>query len=125
MVRAARGADAASDMVRGTNRTGELTSRSTFRKGTTQDNWDNATPGPTGGRLCPTCGNEVHNAPGSGQRRDWDNSHNPSWTNREFDPNTTTRQDVVDNYNEGTQLECIPCNRGGGNDDSRFGGGQP
>ena len=64
MVRAARGADAASDMVRGTNRAGELTSRSTFRKGTTQDNWDNATPGPTGGRLCPTCGNEVHNAPG-------------------------------------------------------------
>jgi hypothetical protein len=125
MVRAARGADAASDMVRGTNRTGELTSRSSFRKGTVQDAWDNATPGPTGGRTCPTCGTEVHNAPGSGQPRDWDVSHNPSWTNREFDPNNTTRQDVVDNYQEGTGLECRRCNRGGGNDDSRFGGGNP
>jgi hypothetical protein len=67
----------------------------------------------------------VHNAPGSGQPRDWDVSHNPSWTNREFDPDNTTRQDVVDNYQEGTGLECRRCNRGGGNDDSRFGGGNP
>lgn len=43
------------------------------------------TPGPSGGRLCPTCGKEVHGDPGQGRlHSDWDVSHDPSWTNRIF-----------------------------------------
>lgn len=111
--------------VRGTNATGEVTSRSSFRKGTTQGAWDEAAPGPNGGRLCPTCGDEVHVEPGTGTRAnpsDWDRSHNPSWTNREFPPDVT-RSEVIDNYNDGVSLECGPCNRAGQNNDGRFGGG--
>ncbi|SDG38869.1 RHS repeat-associated core domain-containing protein [Celeribacter baekdonensis] len=108
------------NLVSGTNAKGQLTSRSSFRNQTTQDNWDNATDGPSGGKLCPSCGEEVKVAPGTGQQRDWDNSHNPSWTNRQFDPQNTSRQDVIDNYQEGTSLECVRCNRGGGNRDERF-----
>ncbi len=110
---------APNNMVSGTNERGELTSRSSFRNGTVQDAWDNATDGPTGGKLCPTCGGEVSVAPGTGNR-DWDVSHNPSWTNREFDANVTTRQDVIDNYQQGTSLECPSCNRSGQANDNRF-----
>jgi hypothetical protein len=81
--------------------------------------------GPTGGRMCPTqgpnCAGEVTVPPGTEQTRDWDVSHNPSWSNRQF-PSDVDREQVLDNYQEGTSLECIPCNRGGGNNDSRFGG---
>ncbi len=75
--------------------------------------------------MCPTqgpnCAGEVAIPPRTPKvERDWDVSHNPSWTNRQFDPGVD-RAEVLDNYQEGTSLECIPCNRGGGNDDSRFG----
>lgn len=55
----------------------------------------------------------------SGAPRDWDMSHNPSWTNREF-PADVTREEVINNYNTGVMLECPTCNRSAGNDDSRF-----
>ncbi len=106
----------------GTNARGEVTSRSSFRKSTKQGSWDNAESGPNGGKLCPSCGSEVSVPPGTGTRAnpsDWDNSHNPSWTNREF-PDDVSRRVVRDDYNSGVNLECIACNRGGGNDDSRF-----
>lgn len=110
--------------VSGTNEPGQVTSRASFRASTVQDAWDDAAPGPNGGRVCPTdgpnCAGEVMNGPGSADGRDWDVSHNPSWTNRTFDPEVA-RAEVVEDYQRGTSLECIPCNRGGGNDDSRFG----
>lgn len=68
--------------------------------------------------MCPTCGSERNVAPGEGAR-DWDASHNPPWTNREFSPDVT-RPEVLDNYQEGTSLECPSCNRSGGNNDRRF-----
>ncbi|MFJ8141202.1 polymorphic toxin-type HINT domain-containing protein [Streptomyces sp. NPDC096013] len=112
-------------MLRGTNETGQTTSRGSFRVATEDGAWDNAEVGPNAGRLCPTqgpnCAGEVRVAPRTPDvTRDWDVSHNPSWTNRQFDPGVS-REEVLDNYQEGTGLECIPCNRGGGNDDSRFG----
>ena len=108
-------------VLRGTNTPGQLTSRGSFRIGTQQSMWENAADGPTGGRLCPSCGTEVRVAPGSGPR-DWDGSHNPSWTNRAFPPDVT-RSEVLDNYQRDTFLECPTCSRSGGNNDSRFYGG--
>jgi RHS repeat-associated protein len=110
----------ASGTIRGTNKSGELTSRGSFRKGTLDSAWENAEPGPSGGRLCPTCQREVTVPPNSGTPRDWDGSHNPSWTNREF-PANATRKQVLDNYNTGVSLECPSCNRSGQANDSRFG----
>jgi RHS repeat-associated protein len=106
-------------VLRGTNVSGQLTSRGTFWKSTVENSWDRAEVGPNGGRLCPSCGDEVIVTPNSGTPRDWDVSHNPSWTNRTFAPGTT-RPDVIRNYQEGTSLECPACNRGGGNNDARF-----
>lgn len=111
-------------MVRGTNRTGLLTSRGKFRVGTTRGNWQRAEDGPRGGKLCPTqgptCSGEVFILKGTRARpRDWDNSHNPSWTNRWF-WRLTSRGKVLDNYNSGTFLECVPCNRSRQNHDELF-----
>lgn len=106
--------------IKGTNATGQLTSRGKFRKGTLDQAWENAPKGPNGGRLCPTCQtNEVLVPPNTGVRRDWDGSHNPSWSNRSFSP-IVTRKQVLDNYNKGVSLECISCNRSGQANDSRF-----
>lgn len=106
-------------VLRGTNARGEVTSRGSFRVRTLRSAWEDAADGPNDGRLCPTCGTEVNVPPGAGSR-DWDVSHNPSWTNREFPPDVT-RQEVRNNYQEGTSLECPSCNRSGGNNDARFG----
>ncbi|BCW43991.1 hypothetical protein StoSoilB5_11750 [Arthrobacter sp. StoSoilB5] len=103
----------------GTNKSGELTSRSTFRQTYQMKVWNDAEPGPTGGRLCTSCGAEVKVAPGSGAKRDWDMSHNPSRTNRGFE-SPFSRQYIIDNYNSDVILECIACNRSGGNNDLRF-----
>ncbi len=100
--------------LKGTNQKGEVTNRGSFRKGTVHEAWDNAEPGPNGGKLCPTCKKEVKVKPFSGDKRDWDIDHNPSWTNREF-PANVTRKRVLDNYQEGIRLECPSCNRRGGN----------
>lgn len=105
--------------VPGTNARGQITSRSSFRDDTIESAWKNAEAGPSGGRLCPSCGVEVKVAPKTGLPRDWDVSHNPSWTNRDFDPKGP-RSDVIDDYQKGTSLECPSCNRSGGNNDSRF-----
>jgi HNH/ENDO VII superfamily nuclease with conserved GHE residues len=90
--------------------------RPSFRKGTIKDAWDNAEDGPGGGKLCPTCGDEVNVEPGTGPR-DWDIDHQPPWSQRipelGEDPDLT-RGDVIDNYQEGTRLECPACNRGRG-----------
>src|SRR5262249_18993633 len=99
---------------------GQVTSRGSFRVAPTKNAWEEAEVGPVGGRLCPSCGKEVTVAPGSGLPRDWDLSHNPSWTNREF-PADVTRQQVLNNYNRGVGLEWPSCNRAGGNRDERFG----
>lgn len=100
----------------GSNQSGSLTNRSSFRQSTLSSAWESAAPGPSGGRLCPTCGTEVRSAPGSGTRRDWDVSHWPSWTNRAFAP-TSTRREIIDNYQTGTRLECPVCNRSRSNRD--------
>jgi filamentous hemagglutinin len=67
--------------------------------------------------MCPTCGDEVVVPPRPRTPRDWDIDHVESWTNREFPPNVT-RQQVLDNYQQGTRLECPSCNRGRGNRDT-------
>ena len=95
---------------RGTNKPGEKTSRTSLRKGTVQEAWNQAEDGRNGGKVCPDCGREVKVEPGSGQPRDWDVNHDPKWAEREFDENAT-RQDVRDNYQEGTSLRCQTCNR--------------
>lgn len=93
-----------------------LTPRPSFRTGTVDDAWANATPGPNGGRLCPTCGDELMVPPRSGPR-DWDIDHQPPWSQRtgpmSQNPNLT-RADVIDEYQRGTRLECPGCNRGRG-----------
>ncbi|HPU38462.1 MAG TPA: GH-E family nuclease [Microthrixaceae bacterium] len=93
-----------------------LTPRPRFRTGTVDDAWANATPGPNGGRLYPTCGDEVVVPPRSGPR-DWDIDHQPPWSQRSGslskDPDLT-RADVIDEYQRGTRLECPSCNRGRG-----------
>ena len=109
----------------GTNRSGEIASRGSFRTQTLNDAWNNAVPGPNGGRMCTSgCGRELMGPPNSGTPRDWDVSHNPSWSNRTF-PAGTERPAVRDNYQSGTQLECTYCNRSGGNNDGRFPGRLP
>jgi hypothetical protein len=107
------------ELIAGTNQAGQLTSRGKFRVGTLNNAWDEAEPGPTGGRLCSTCGGEVKVPPNTGVARDWHGSHNPSWTRRYFSP-LLTRGEVLNNYNEGVTLECPICNIRGGNNDSRF-----
>ena len=83
-----------------------------WRTGTISDAWSNADVGPTGGRLCPTCGTEVTVEPGSGPR-DWDINHEPPWSQRTFPPDVT-RREVIENYQQGTNLECPTCNRSRG-----------
>ena len=107
-------AEEAGRTLRGTNEAGQVTSRGSWRRATVDRNWEGAEPGPTGGRLCPTCKAEVRVAPRSGQPRDWDINHDPPWTKREFSPNVT-RKEVLDNYQEDTWLECPSCNRSAGN----------
>lgn len=105
----------AAPTLRGTNVAGEVTSRpGPFRQGTLQNAWDEAPVGANGGRVCTSCGAEMEVPPNSGIPRDWDASHNPSWSNREF-PADVTRPQVLDNYNTGVGLECPGCNRSGGN----------
>jgi hypothetical protein len=89
----------AAPTLRGTSVRGQVTSRpGSFRQGTLQDAWDEAPVGPSGGRVCTSCGTEVHVPPNTGVPRDWDGSHNPSWSNP-------------------------GCNRPPGNNDTRFGVG--
>jgi hypothetical protein len=86
-----------------------------FRKKTVQDAWDNAAEGASGGKKCPTCQTEVSTPPEKGTReqpRDWDVDHQPPWKQREL--SGKTRQEVLDDYNEGTRLECPSCNRSRG-----------
>ena len=112
--------DTLSSPSSGTSRQGEITSRAKSRSKTLSDAWSKAEPGPNGGRMCSNgCGRELMVPPNSGQPRDWDLSHNPSWSKRTF-PAGTTRPDVRDNYQQGTMLECVQCNRAGGNNDGRF-----
>jgi hypothetical protein len=85
---------------------------SSFRKATVRDAWENAKDGPTGGKLCPTCGKEASVPPG-GAPRDWDIDHQPAWSKRDL--SDMTRKEVLDEYNRGTRLECPHCNRGRGN----------
>jgi HNH/ENDO VII superfamily nuclease with conserved GHE residues len=104
----------------GTNRRSEITSRGSPRANTLSDAWNKAEPGPNGGRMCTNgCGRELMVPPNSGAPRDWDLGHNPSWSNRTF-LSGTGRSDVRNNYQNGTELECVTCNRSGGNNDSRF-----
>jgi RHS repeat-associated protein len=79
-----------------------------FRKKTVQDAWDDAADGPTGGKRCPTCGEEVEVPPGEGPR-DWDIDHQPPWSQRDL--TEKTRKEILDEYNRGTRLECPHCNR--------------
>lgn len=94
----------------GTNAPGEITSRGSFREGTLEDVWDEAADGPNGGKLCPYCGEEVQVAPDDALPRDWDVNHVEPWSERTF-PDNVTRQQVLDDYNDGVELSCPSCNR--------------
>lgn len=48
--------------------------------------------------------------PNSGSPRDWDVNHSPKWSDREFPPDAT-REDVINDYQKGTDLNCPTCNR--------------
>ncbi|MDR1063951.1 MAG: hypothetical protein LBL48_08500 [Azoarcus sp.] len=104
----ARVADHAADAAKAAK---DITKRpSSLRKKTVKDAWKEAKDGPTGGKLCPTCKKEVNVAPGKGDR-DWDVDHQPPWSTRS---KGSTRQEVLDDYNKGTRLECPHCNRSRG-----------
>lgn len=81
---------------------------SRVRKGTEKSNWDNAEDGEGGGKKCSTCGDEVNSPPGS-KNKDWDNDHIPPWRSRDL--TGKDRKGVLDEYNSGTRLRCIGCNR--------------
>jgi len=81
---------------------------SRVRKGTEQANWDNAESGESGGKLCPTCGKEVQSRPGE-RNKEWDNDHTPPWRDRDL--TGKDRKGVLDDYNGGTRLRCVNCNR--------------
>ncbi|HVZ45441.1 MAG TPA: RHS repeat-associated core domain-containing protein [Ramlibacter sp.] len=81
---------------------------SRVRKGTEQANWDNAQDGENGSKLCPTCGREVSSQPGE-KSKDWDNDHIPPWRDRDLAGKD--RKGVLDEYNTGTRLRCVGCNR--------------
>ncbi|MGW7363622.1 LamG-like jellyroll fold domain-containing protein [Streptomyces sp. NPDC054841] len=115
----------ADGMVSGTNADGHTTSRAGFRVGTLRDAWDDAqtvtTRNGQAGKLCerrgPKCVGVVFGNPhnGDGRAGEWDGGHFPeSWTNRKF-PSGTSREEVIDDYQRGVRVECIPCNRGAGN----------
>ncbi|MFI5493609.1 RHS repeat-associated core domain-containing protein [Actinoplanes sp. NPDC051859] len=107
--------------LRGTNEPGYVTSRPGLRSSKAKQVWNEAKPGPNGGRMCrrsgPKCAGEVMVKPGSKQDRDWDYGHDQgaAWSNTQFPPNVT-RPQVIDRYHRGGGLECIPCNRGAGAD---------
>jgi filamentous hemagglutinin len=83
-----------------------------FRKKTVQDAWKDADPGTKpASKACPTCKKDVEVAPGQGPR-DWDLDHQPPWSQRDL--SGKTRKEVLDEYNQGTRLECPGCNRGRG-----------
>ena len=84
-----------------------------FRKGTAQGAWDSAQDGPNGGKLCPTCDREVTGNPADGGRAGrWDVDHEPQWQDRGLDGlDGLDRRGVLDNYNRGTRLRCVGCNR--------------
>ncbi|AXO87791.1 hypothetical protein DZC75_07105 [Pseudomonas parafulva] len=83
-----------------------------FKKQTVKDSLDNAATGSTPEtKACPTCGRDVTVAPGQG-RRDWDVDHQPPWSQRDL--SGKTRSEVLDEYNQGTRLECPSCNRSSG-----------
>lgn len=69
---------------------------------------ENAGDGESGGKLCPTCGNEVKSKPGE-KNKDWDNDHSPPWRDREL--SGKDRKGVLDEYNRDTRLRCVGCNR--------------
>lgn len=96
---------------------------SNFRKKTIKDAWDNAEEGSKPNtKKCPTCNKDVRGNPHKDERRNttdgWDVSHFPSWNNRE--KNYKNRKELLNDYNHGTSLECIHCNRSGKDNDERF-----
>jgi len=83
-----------------------------FRKQTVEDAWDKAADGSQPGtKACPTCGKDVTVTPGEGAR-DWDVDHQPPWSSRDL--SSMTRDEVLNEYNSGTRLECPSCNRSRG-----------
>ena len=109
------GALAAKGAAARSSTTGLTARPRSFRKSTVQAAWDSAADGPNGGKLCPTCDREVKVAADQGTRsnpRDWDVDHQPPWATR--DRVGMTRKEVLDDYNQGTRLECPSCNRSRG-----------
>jgi RHS repeat-associated protein len=110
-------------IIRGTNAKGLVNSRAKFWRKTLKFAWDSmkSDPNNPGAKLCPTCGKTIRIFKGTrGNPRDWDVSHNPSWSNRWMFVNTV-RKVWIELYNSGVFGECVACNRGGGNNDGRFG----
>ena len=103
---AARGADDSADMLRGTNRTGEVTNRASFRKATENRVVQQADKGPNGLPRCALCGNEVPLTPRSG----WNIDHIRAWTRRLFEPDVT-RAAVRDDYQLDVPFTCKRCNQ--------------
>ena len=95
-----------------------------FRNDTVKNAWDNAENGSeVNTKKCPTCGNDVRGNPHNKESRNtdegWDVSHNPSWNNRDHS-SYGSRKELLDDYNQGTGLECRHCNRSGQDNDERF-----
>lgn len=112
-------------MLRGTNESGQTTSRASFRVPVLAQMWNDAEVGVLAsgrpGRVCPgqgpNCVGVVGGDPTKGQDRggQWDGGHYPeSWPNRKF-PANVTREQALNNHNTDVRLECVPCNRGAGN----------
>jgi hypothetical protein len=105
--------DEAADQIKKEEK--DVTKRpSRVRKGTEKANWDNAADGEAGGKICPDCGDEVNSLPGT-KNKDWDNDHIPPWRSRDL--TGRDRKGVLDEYNDGTRLRCVGCNR---SDNERF-----
>lgn len=98
----------------GTNEVGMITSRAGWWKATLQRGWDEALPGPSGGRLCPGCGTEVRVSPSSSLPRDWHLDHVKPWTKRMFSA-AASRKTVIRDYQSGVNLLCPRCNLSKGN----------
>lgn len=82
-----------------------------------KDSWDNAADGnKPDTKACPTCGKDVSGNSHKGEKRNgsdgWDVDHQPPWSQRDL--SGKNRKQVLDNYNEGTRLECPSCNRSRG-----------
>ncbi|MCL5802137.1 MAG: RHS repeat-associated core domain-containing protein [Gammaproteobacteria bacterium] len=99
----------------------KLFARAKLRIQSLRDIWNRAPDGPTGGKLCETCGKEVTVPPGSGKARDWHGDHYPEKSaeiiNKAAEETLRTgvppsRNELLDKLNDTSNLRvrCPECN---------------